>query len=970
MTAPRYRKRLAKVHRRAATLGYCLAAAVASVSAAAVVDVPSYRVTHNNAPRRTLEKRRRLEQEYYRQLAARQQENVGEADTANARDSSSNNRRLPANASGGIHKKGREYEQTAVHKKGNKGEDESLDFMPIGSQFSNNDPSSSADDTPVATQNNNNKQDAKQDTSDPTLATNLRSFTRMGGIGYALPPTNRYPYMASLQLEGHGQTSGKFDIHMCGGILVAPDLIMTAAHCAQYSPPGTDETYQAFNGIEIGKSDLSEEGVPFDPYSLETYKLYYENLIPDTLHKHPDFNEDTYEHDVMLVKVFGKSRYPPVQIGRGGMDGDQVVVLGWGATSANSQKKYSDQLKSAEMDLMPYEECRNINVEVKDPVNDQTSILSLRDHVYKDMMCASSTNRYICYGDAGGPAIHQGNNNDEDVVYGILSWGYGCVNRDYPAVMTSVPDHYNWIRNKICDESSDPPEQYGCTSMTALSGGAKQTVTLKLKLDTMAVETGFVVEVRDTREIVAQRQTGYYKSEGNEIVLETMDLPKNQCYRLIMLDSYGDGFCCDMGGGPAVLYWGTEVSYYDGRVLAEVNGNFEFDNSKEFCLTSAANSIQVVPNEPPAPAPSPPPPTTPRTPRPTNRLVTPRPVAPPSPSTNHGFNGGQGGSDVTSGWSGPVTNPEFVYCTQFCSSSSHGMLCGNYECIHISNVATSDSQEEETETSEDEEEEDKVLTSTEFYVDDSEYFLTVQFQFDGNPDEISWVLYDLTSNEVQVFVDFDVYTKDEYGNQLLNIKVSMSGPEEGEKQYAFTVYDKNSNGLCCKYGDGYYKVFLGDPEDDLELLGDGEFEFSSSYYFTLFEMEGLDAELVTDSPTLVPSAEPTREPRRRPTKYPTRRPTKVPTKFPIEPPTADPITQKPTEIWERQRSENMDAIGARWSMRTNTSPGVFNDVGGDQGQFKVNSIRNAAATHHVSMTRSFVMGGIVLVCSFVLAIMQ
>ncbi|KAL3762190.1 hypothetical protein ACHAW5_002778 [Stephanodiscus triporus] len=772
-------------------------------------------------------------------------------------------------------------------------------------------------------------------------ATDLTPLERSGGDGetaglsLSIPPDSRYPYMASLQLEGHDPAfmatggGGAYDVHVCSGFLVAPDLVMTSAHCARYSPAGTDETVQAFNGIEVGRTDLDDDGMALDPYRLDTYHLYYENLVPDELIVHPEFDDGTYEHDVMLVRVFGRSRFPPVRLGRDETDPERATALGWGAESAESGRKFSSALRRADVEAMSNDACRDIVVEVRDPDTGATTDLALRDHVYDDMMCATTTGRHTCYGDAGGPILSEGADHDGDEVHGILSWGYGCVNPDYPAVATRISDHYDWIRDVVCRESSAPPEQYDCPpKMSMMSGGPTRTVTMKLILDAMAVETGFVIETRDTREVVAQRQTGYYKAEGNEVVYETMDLPSDLCYRLILLDSYGDGFCCDMGGGSAIVFLGTDVGHTTGHKLVDVNGNFEFDNSGEFCLTGSSQASDIHDGS--------------------------SAVLPPSPP------------------SASMHEEEPYYEDQVSSSSWSGP--------ETSNVATSDSQGPETSVSQVTDEED-VEASSEHHTPSSEHYISVQFQFDANPEEISWVLFDLVVNQPKVFVDYGTYPKEEYENKLLTIPITMDGPEMGEKQYVFTVYDKASNGLCCNQGEGYYKVYLGDAEDDHELLGDSVFEFSSSYYFTLFETEdemeaetadSLDQnatataelnETTTSAPTLMPS--------KMPTAHPTAHPTHPPTRSPTRHPTLSPTTARPTDPWEIQRHEDVTAIGALWSIPSKTLPGAFNDVGGDQQKYNLNMDRAIISAASIeSFARRSLVAGVVFVFSLVLAIIR
>ena len=74
--------------------------------------------------------------------------------------------------------------------------------------------------------------------------------------------------------------------------------------------------------------ETTGRGASFDPLTLERYKLYYENLVPDELLIHPGYDEATYRHDVMLVKVFGKSRFPPVRVADRDPDFDAVTILG------------------------------------------------------------------------------------------------------------------------------------------------------------------------------------------------------------------------------------------------------------------------------------------------------------------------------------------------------------------------------------------------------------------------------------------------------------------------------------------------------------------------------------------------------------------------------------------------------------------------------------------------------------------
>ena len=57
------------------------------------------------------------------------------------------------------------------------------------------------------------------------------------------------------------------------------------------------------------------------------------------------------------------------------------------------------------------------------------------DQITNSMMCATANNgRDSCQGDSGGPLYDKEN----DVMVGIVSWGYGCGNPVYPGVYSRI----------------------------------------------------------------------------------------------------------------------------------------------------------------------------------------------------------------------------------------------------------------------------------------------------------------------------------------------------------------------------------------------------------------------------------------------------------------------------------------------------------------------------------------------------
>ena len=51
-----------------------------------------------------------------------------------------------------------------------------------------------------------------------------------------------------------------------------------------------------------------------------------------------------------------------------------------------------------------------------------------------------------CQGDSGGPLICQDGDN-QPVLHGVTSWGFGCGTKNSPGVWTKVSSYVPWIQS-------------------------------------------------------------------------------------------------------------------------------------------------------------------------------------------------------------------------------------------------------------------------------------------------------------------------------------------------------------------------------------------------------------------------------------------------------------------------------------------------------------------------------------------
>ncbi|XP_078411933.1 transmembrane protease serine 9 isoform X2 [Cetorhinus maximus] len=219
----------------------------------------------------------------------------------------------------------------------------------------------------------------------------------VGGVS-SVP--GEFPWQISLQLFYLG--------HMCGGTLISPSWVVTAAHC--------------FLKDKDSRNWLGYLGTLHRSGFLGTTVTFKRIII------HPFFNTSTWDSDIALVELskpvtFSKVIQPacvPSSSHRFSV-GMKCYVTGWGATTEDGEMSYL--LNKAQVNLISDRLCQKLH----------------NNWITPRMFCAGRLNGGVdtCQGDSGGPLVCK-ESSGKWFLAGVTSWGVGCAREYAPGVYSKV----------------------------------------------------------------------------------------------------------------------------------------------------------------------------------------------------------------------------------------------------------------------------------------------------------------------------------------------------------------------------------------------------------------------------------------------------------------------------------------------------------------------------------------------------
>lgn len=229
-------------------------------------------------------------------------------------------------------------------------------------------------------------------------------------VGGTAVPDGKYPFVVAL-LDKRFQGTA-YDQRLCAGTLIAPDKVLTVAHCLGFTESQNLQTV-------IGRTVLdSNQGQVRNVSRIDVHPRYNAAVEP-------------YRYDAAVLTLKRPvANVQPIKLATPGQNslekpGSAATIAGWGNTEEQpadgfGASNYPNRMREARVPL----------------VSDAKARQSYPDYVPAIMVAAGKVGKDSCAGDSGGPMFARTASGYTQI--GIASGGIGCAAPNYPGVYTEI----------------------------------------------------------------------------------------------------------------------------------------------------------------------------------------------------------------------------------------------------------------------------------------------------------------------------------------------------------------------------------------------------------------------------------------------------------------------------------------------------------------------------------------------------
>jgi secreted trypsin-like serine protease len=346
-------------------------------------------------------------------------------------------------------------------------------------------------------------------------------------IGGTFVNVDEYPWFARATIYNDSNQWGG-----CGGSLVSPSFVLTAAHCIYddfKNSGGYDVGSRCYGSADKKNNNCGQSG---NQYRKAAW-----------IWVDPKYSEATVDYDYALVRLASPiTNIEPVLMNTNSnvpSGGGDVIGIGFGATKKNG-REYSLKLLHVTLDALTRTNCKK-----------KYNSLTPR------MICASRKGKDTCSGDSGGPLI---TDTKTPKLIGLTSWGgMPCSNQNEPGVYSSISARYDTLIRIICDNTpskhptasfcdggGQPPATSPVAPPTSVTGpsdcnnGGCPGGTSKLEIEMLTDQFGHLDNFWYVKK--GSKKVLNVKTLNNSTVYEWCSCFPTGKYKYFIKDREGDGF--------------------------------------------------------------------------------------------------------------------------------------------------------------------------------------------------------------------------------------------------------------------------------------------------------------------------------------------------------------------------------------------------------------------------------------------